>query len=95
MGAGYEGLEEVPQLFLLMGNFTSPAHPAASNAVTIRENFNALAAALRAFPRIRVRSIAAPLPLNRMCKMQSSGSGSGSDGRLSTPRSDVCFSKCG
>ncbi len=52
-GAGYEGLDQVPQLCVLMGNFTSAATPPAS-AVTVRENFNALAAALRAFPRIRV-----------------------------------------
>lgn len=53
-GAGYEGLEQVPQLCVLMGNFTSAATPPAASAVTVRENFNALAAALRAFPRIRV-----------------------------------------
>lgn len=86
MDAGYEGLEEVPQLFVLMGNFTSPATPAASNAVTIRENFNALAATLRAFPRIRVCSIAASFTSNRICKMQSWGGVSGSHHHLSTPQ---------
>ena len=65
-GAGYEGLEEVPQLFVLMGNFCSAAASAGgADAVAARENFNALAATLRAFPRIRVSPAVAPEQCSR------------------------------
>lgn len=55
--SGYEAEESPPLLFVLMGNFCMPntGSTAAAPAV-LRENFNELAAALRAFPHIRVNS---------------------------------------
>lgn len=55
--AGFEAAEVAPKLFVLMGNFQSDAGAANSAGfAAIRENFNALAALLRTFRRIRVGS---------------------------------------
>ncbi len=53
---GFEEADTVPKLFVLMGNFQSDMGAAtAAGFAGIRENFNALAALLRNFHRIRVR----------------------------------------
>ena len=58
--AGFEGLERVPSMFVLMGNFQSYAASSAStDYAQIRDNFGALAALLAFFPRIVVRPAAA------------------------------------
>lgn len=65
--AGYEAQEHPPPLFVLMGNFCVPnlGSSAAAPAV-LRENFNTLAASLRAFPHIRANSrfVFVPGPLD-------------------------------
>ena len=57
--AGFEGLERVPSMFVLMGNFQSFACSSAStDYAAIKANFGALAALLASFPRIVVRGTA-------------------------------------
>ena len=56
---GFEGLERVPSMFVLMGNFQSFACSSAStDYAAIRDNFGALAALLASFPRIAVSGAA-------------------------------------
>ncbi len=56
--AGYEQLEELPTLMLLMGNFQSAA--CAADAAAARDTFAALAATLLRFPRLQARASGAP-----------------------------------
>lgn len=54
---GFEDAEVLPKLFVLMGDFTSDAAGGTgAGFAAVRENFNALAALLRTFRRIRVRT---------------------------------------
>lgn len=59
--AGFEDAEVLPKLFVLMGDFTSDAAGGTgAGFAAVRENFNALAALLRTFRRIRVQSVFLP-----------------------------------
>lgn len=53
---GFEGVERVPSMFVLLGNFQSFACASAStDYAAVAENFGALAQLLASFPRIMVR----------------------------------------
>lgn len=50
--AGYEQLEELPTVMVLMGNFHSTT--CVADAAAMKENFSALAATILRFPRLQV-----------------------------------------
>ena len=53
--AGFEGLERVPSMFVLLGNFQSFSCNAASTDYSaVKDNFAALAEVISSFPRIKV-----------------------------------------
>ena len=55
--AGFEGVERVPSMFVLLGNFQSYACSSAStDYAAVGDNFSALASLLAAFPRIMARA---------------------------------------
>jgi hypothetical protein len=57
LGAGFEGLERIPSMFVLLGSFQSYACASASTDYgAVKDNFAALADALEGFSRIKVRA---------------------------------------
>ncbi|EIE23695.1 DNA polymerase epsilon, subunit B [Coccomyxa subellipsoidea C-169] len=54
---GFEGLERVPSMFVLLGNFQSfSCNAASTDYAALKDNFGALAGTLASFPRIRAES---------------------------------------
>ena len=63
LGAGFEGLERVPSMFVLLGNFQSfSCNAASTDYPALKDNFAALAEVIASFPRIRVGAAYHPLP---------------------------------
>ncbi|KAK9905544.1 hypothetical protein WJX75_001819 [Coccomyxa subellipsoidea] len=55
--AGFEGLERVPSMFVLLGNFQSfSCNAASTDYPALKDNFAALAEVIASFPRIRAES---------------------------------------
>ncbi|BDA47706.1 DNA polymerase epsilon subunit 2 [Coccomyxa sp. Obi] len=55
--AGFEGLERVPSMFVLLGNFQSfSCNAASTNYSAVKDNFAALAELISSFPRIKEQS---------------------------------------
>ena len=60
--AGFDGLDTVPSVFVLMGNFQSTSCGAPStNYVAVKEHFAALAAMICEHKNLMVRQFAIPL----------------------------------